>query len=99
MAPARASLPEIGATAAVFSAPTVPAFAAVAPPPSMRLEQLAPALANAGLILVQTGAEKLADVAARIAAEPAPLRVARQRPLRPPLDDRPLVQIETRHSA
>jgi len=99
MAPARSSLPEIAATSAVISVPMIPAAPAVAPPASIRLEQLAPELENAGLILVLTGAEKLADVAARIAAEPTPIRAVRQRPVRPPLDDRPLVQVETRHSA
>jgi hypothetical protein len=38
-------------------------------------------------------------VLARIAREPRPERVPRQRPALPPLDSGPLIQVETRRSA
>jgi ribonuclease E len=63
------------------------------------LEQLLPMLESAGMTLAQTDAEKLAEVQARIAAEPRPVHVPRQRQELPPLDIGPLVQVETRHNA
>jgi ribonuclease E len=73
----------------------VSALPAVAPAP-LPLEELLPALDRAGLILVQTQADKLAEVAARIATEPRPSRVPRERVILPPLDEGPLIQVETR---
>ena len=60
------------------------------------LEQLLPLLESAGMTLAQTNADKLAQVQARIAAEPRAPRVPRSRPALPPLDVGPLVQVETR---
>lgn len=62
----------------------------------MQLSELAPVLDRAGLILVQTEAQRLAAVQAAIRAEVRPARVPRERPVLPPLDEGPLVQVETR---
>ena len=62
----------------------------------MPLDELQPVLQTAGLMLVQTTAEKHAEAQARMAAEVAPVRVPRERVALPPLDDGPLVQVETR---
>jgi ribonuclease E len=83
-------------------APT-PAAAAIrvpTPPPAspapMPIEELRPVLEQAGLTLVQTEPMKLADVLARFEREPRLIRVPRERPVLPPLDTGPLVQVETR---
>ena len=68
---------------------------AVTPAP-MPVEELRPVLEQAGLTLVQTEPAKLADVRARFAIETKPVRVPRERPVPPPLDTGPLVQVETR---
>ncbi len=68
---------------------------AVTPAP-MPVEELRPVLEQAGLTLVQTEPAKLADVLARFAIETKPVRVPRERPVPPPLDTGPLVQVETR---
>ena len=60
------------------------------------VDELLPVLQSAGLALVQTAPERLAEVQARIAGEPRPPRVSRARPVLPPLDTTPLVQVETR---
>jgi len=65
----------------------------------MQLSDLLPALEQAGLILVQTQAQRLAAVQAAIHAEPKPVRVPRERPILPALDEGPLVQVETRAAA
>src|SRR5882672_8013823 len=70
---------------------------AVAAP--LPLDQLIPMLESAGMTLAQTDAEKLAQVQARIAAEPPEPHVARVRPESPPPDVGPLVQVETRHAS
>jgi ribonuclease E len=62
----------------------------------MPVDELRPILEQAGLALVQTEPTRLADVQARIAAEPRAPRVPRERPALPPLDTGPLVQVETR---
>ena len=46
---------------------------------------------------MQTDELKHADAMARLQAEPRPTRVRRERPILPPLDEGPLVQVETRH--
>ena len=76
-------------------APAVAPMRSVAPAP-MPVADLLPMLDSAGLVLVQTEPGKLADVQARIASEPRLPRVPRERPVQPPLDSSPLVQIETR---
>jgi ribonuclease E len=70
----------------------------VAKPAPMPIDQLAPVLELAGLTLVQTAPGKLAEAQAKMAAEPPPARVVRERPVLPPLDTGPLVQVETRRS-
>ena len=62
------------------------------------VEDLRPILEQAGLTLVQTEPGKLADVLARFAGEAKPARVPRERPVLPPLDAGPLVQVETRRA-
>jgi len=89
-APAPAPVPEpIRAATPIILPP------AVAPEP-MPVEALRPVLEQAGLTLVQTEPAKLADVVARVAAETRPVRVPRERPVLPPLDSGPLIQVETR---
>ncbi len=75
--------------------PTTFSLPAVAPAP-MPVEQLQAELQLAGLSLVQTEPSKLSETQARLAAESRPVRVPRERPQLPPLDERPLVQVETR---
>ncbi|MFN7780822.1 MAG: ribonuclease E/G [Betaproteobacteria bacterium] len=67
-----------------------------AAPAPMPIEELAPVLQSAGLVLVQTDGGKLGEAQARIAAEPAPARAPRERPVLPALDTAPLLQVETR---
>jgi len=74
----------------------VPPAAAPAPMP---VEELRPALEQAGLTLVQTEPAKLAEVLARFASEAKPARVPRERPVLPPLDEGPLIQVETRRAS
>ena len=68
-------------------------MAATAPMP---VEQLESVLQMAGLTLVQTEPAKLEHTRTRMATEPRPQRVPRERPVLPPLDTGPLVQVETR---
>jgi ribonuclease E len=91
-APAAAPMPAaIGASAA-------PALPKAVPAP-LPIDELLPVLDRAGLILVQTEPLKLAETQARLAAEPRPVRVPRERPVLPPLDVGPLIQVETRRAA
>ncbi|MGE5160727.1 MAG: Rne/Rng family ribonuclease, partial [Betaproteobacteria bacterium] len=77
---------------------TVPETVAlpVAQPAPLPVDQLQPVLELAGLILVQTEPAKHAEAAARLASEPRPQRAPRERPILPPLEEAPLVQVETR---
>ncbi|HQR71732.1 MAG TPA: ribonuclease E/G [Burkholderiaceae bacterium] len=75
----------------VFSLP-------VAKPAPMPVEQLQSVLELAGLSLVQTEPTKLEQARARMASEPKPVRMPRERPVLPPPDTRPLVQVETRRT-
>jgi ribonuclease E len=77
---------------------TVPETVAlpVAQPAPLPVDQLQPVLELAGLTLVQTEPSKHADAVARLASEPRPHRVPRERPILPPLEEAPLVQVETR---
>jgi len=77
----------------VVPATYVPPVAAAAPMP---IEQLQAMLQLAGLSLVQTEPARLEETRARLAAEPRPVHVPRERPVLPPLDQGPLVQVETR---
>jgi ribonuclease E len=47
---------------------------------------------------VQTESSKLAQTQTNMAAEPKPVRIPRERPVLPPLDSGPLVQVETRRT-
>ena len=79
------------------TAPTprpVPAPAVAAAP--MQIETLLPVLDRVGLQLVQTEATKLSQTQAKMASEPMPARVPRERPNLPPLETAPLQQVETR---
>ena len=88
-----APVPEpLRAAAPIIVPPTV------APAP-MPVEELRPVLEQAGLTLVQTEPAKLADVLARFASEAKPARVPRERPVLPPLDAGPLIQVETRRAS
>jgi ribonuclease E len=80
---------------------TVPATVAlpVAQPAPLPVDQLQPVLELAGLTLVQTQPEKHAEAVARLAAEPRPVRRPRERPILPPMQEGPLVQVETRPSS
>ncbi|MGE5714142.1 MAG: Rne/Rng family ribonuclease [Betaproteobacteria bacterium] len=75
--------------------PTTYSLPPVTPAP-MPIEQLQAVLQLAGLSLVQTEPGKLSETQARLAAEPRPVRVPRERPQLPPLDEGPLIQVETR---
>ena len=63
------------------------------------IEELQPVLQSAGLMLVQTAPERHAETLAKMAAEPQPPRARRERPQLPPMDDAPLVQVETQRSS
>ncbi|MDZ7652318.1 MAG: Rne/Rng family ribonuclease [Burkholderiaceae bacterium] len=91
-------------TAAPTPAPQIVVAASAAPqtpvvrPAPLPIEQLLPVLQGVGLHLVQTESSKLAQTQAKMAAEPKPMRVSRERPVLPPLDSGPLVQVETRRT-
>ena len=76
------------------------AAAATQPAPAstyhLPIEQLSALAQAAGLQWVQSDAEKIAAVQAAIAAEPAPIRIPRERPAPVVLDDAPLILVETR---
>jgi ribonuclease E len=62
----------------------------------MPVEHLESLLQMAVLTLVQTEPAKPEHTRARMASEPRPPRLPRERPVLPPLDSSPLVQVETR---
>jgi len=64
----------------------------------MPVEQLQSVLQAAGLTLVQTSTVKLEETRVRMQGETRPVRVPRERPVLPPLDSGPLVQVETRRA-
>jgi ribonuclease E len=78
----------------MISVPAIVALPAAQPAP-LQVEQLQPVLELAGLTLVQTEPLKHAETAARLASEPRPKRVPRERPVLPPIEETPLVQVET----
>ena len=93
------------AAPAVASAPVTPPPPAPVPEPqgmpkvqpySLSVNELQAVAASSGLEWVNSDAEKVAQVQAAIAAEPAPLHVPREP--KPPvaLDEGPLVLVETR---
>jgi ribonuclease E len=71
---------------------------ALAVPAAMSLEELERIIANAGLIWIQTDAEKQARVAAEIVAAAPPLTLGRERPAPVVIEEGPLVQVETRQT-
>ena len=79
------------AVASAIAAPTLPSTDYRLPVDA--LQALAQA---AGLQWVQSDADKVAAVQAAIAAEPAPVRIPRERPAAVVLDDGPLILVETR---
>ena len=78
----------------LVTAPTMIALPVVQQAP-LPIDELQPVLQSAGLMLVQTAADRHAEAQAKMAAEPAPPRARRERPPLPPLDEAPLVQVET----
>ena len=60
------------------------------------LPQLISVAEGAGLLWVNSDADKVATVQSMIAAEPRPIRVPRERPPVASLDEGPLVLVETR---
>jgi ribonuclease E len=79
---------------------TIPATVALpaAHPAPLPLDDLQPVLELAGLTLVQTEPAKLQAVLAEVATEAPPRRSPRERPRLPPIEEAPLVQVETRRS-
>ncbi len=73
------------------------AYAAEVAPAPMDLAELTPVLDAAGIELAQTDPAKLAAVQARIAAEAGARRVGRERPKAAPIEETPLVQVQTRN--
>lgn len=65
-------------------------------PFTLPVEALQQVAAASGLQWVNSDADKVAAVQAAIAAEPAPVRVPRERPPAVVLDEGPLVLVETR---
>jgi len=97
MTPAAVEVPEVATPLPKFVVAAAPIVvpAEIAPSP-MRIDELQPVLDKAGLTLVQTEPSKLADVLARFGSEPEQVRAPRERPVQPPLEAGPLVQVETR---
>jgi ribonuclease E len=101
-APAAAA-PIAMAPAAVPRAPVAPATVSVpaskppvAEPAPLPVDELLPVLEGAGLQLVQTEADKLAQAQIRMQAQPRPVHAPRLRPHLPAPDESELVQVETR---
>ncbi len=94
--------PAAPVSARLIPEPIVAARPIVVPPPvapsPMSIDELRPILEQAGLTLVQTEPSKLADVLAKFAGEVPPVRAPRERPVLPPPDVGPLVQVETRRA-
>ncbi|HET9023286.1 MAG TPA: ribonuclease E/G [Burkholderiaceae bacterium] len=82
-------------TPEMITVPETVALPAAQPAP-LPIDQLQPVLELAGLTLVQTEPGKHAEAVARLASEPRPRRMPRERPVLPPLEETPLVQVETR---
>lgn len=87
-----------GSAAPLNGVPARPAALAAAGAAPMPVEQLQSMLQAAGLTLVQTSAARFEETRLRMQSEPRAVRVPRERPMLPPLDSGPLVQVETRHA-
>jgi ribonuclease E len=79
------------AVASAIAAPTLPSTDYRLP-----VDALQALAQTAGLQWVQSDADKVAAVQAAIAAEPAPVRIPRERPAPVVLDEGPLILVETR---
>ncbi|WP_213778817.1 Rne/Rng family ribonuclease [Caballeronia sp. dw_276] len=77
------------------SAPVAPAPAPAAAPVALKEEALKPMLDTAGLVWVNTDADKLRAAREAAAQVEAPKRVVRERKRLPPLDAAPMQQVET----
>ena len=107
--PAVAAAPAVSAPVEAASAVTEvvqrpAAFEAATTPTSIRanglsIGELQPMLESAGLVWVNTDAEKLRAAHEAAAQTPAPIRTPRERKPLPPLDTAPMQQIETRKDA
>ncbi|MCX7901687.1 MAG: ribonuclease E/G, partial [Burkholderiaceae bacterium] len=95
------------ATAGTAASSTTPAPAAgVEPPPAasppraqpapLPLDQLLPMLEAAGMTMAQTDPRKVEEIRMRMESEPKPPRLPRERPVLPPLEEGPLIQVETK---
>ena len=82
----------------LVTAPTMIALPVVQQAP-LPIDELQPVLQSAGLMLVQTAPERHAETQAKMAAEPRPNLIRRERPQLPPMDDAPLVQVETQRQS
>ena len=82
----------------LVTAPTIIALPVVQQAP-LPIDELQPVLQSAGLMLVQTAPERHAETQAKMAAEPRAPRIRRERPLLPPMDAAPLVQVETQRQS
>ncbi len=78
-------------------APAAPAVVETKPAPAapLAISELLPVLDHAGLILVQTSASKQAETVAKMAAETKPAPLGRERVALPPIEQAPLVMVET----
>ncbi len=91
---AAAAMHSVVPAQAGYASSAAPAIVAAVP---MNLEELTPVLDAAGIELAQTDPTKLAEVQARIASESHSQRLGRERPVRPPVEETPLVQVQTRN--
>jgi len=65
-------------------------------PAPMAVAELLPIVESAGMTLAQTDPQKLAAAQARAAEAEPQVRVGRERPVLPPVEEAPLTQVETR---
>ncbi|WP_333709427.1 Rne/Rng family ribonuclease [Tepidimonas ignava] len=93
-APEPAPMPQATAQPPAAEATAAPA-ATAASRYALPVDELARLAAEAGLQWVQSDPERVAAAQAAIAAEPQPVRVPRERPPAPALDEGPLVLVET----
>ncbi len=88
--------PDATLAAAPPTSDATPAPAPSAQPFVLAVNELARVAETAGLQWIQSDADKVAQVQAAIAAEPAPVRVPREPKPVPVVDEGPLVLVETR---
>jgi len=90
--PADALAPAAPAPAPAPAARSLPPVA----PYALPMQDLQAVASGTGLVWVNSDPEKVAQVQAAIAAEPAPVHVPRERPAPVVIDEGPLVLVETR---